>query len=227
MHHFVEVECCRLSFFLFTLNFVRFTECICFIYQRTSLLLKLIIHTQLKCSVRIKLQLKNYKLITFFTFSFTPKMAKNSQFTQFLLYFPDLLEQEEKKNIIIIVRREMPTLELKIQTKMGSKEWHHDFDSKYNEQYEWVTKCHILYKLFCSLCLLFCQYKNTWTTTATEQFDYGFVKTQKSQNPLNSIIALKIFGWQQAASIWLHNRSAEKNHDILKRVIHCIEIWAW
>lgn len=90
----------------------------------------------LKCFVRIKLQLKNYKLITFFTFLFTQRMAKSSQFIQFLLYFLDLLEQEEKKNIITIVGREMPKFELKIKTKMGSKEWHHYIDSKYFEQYE-------------------------------------------------------------------------------------------
>lgn len=144
---------------------------------------------------------------------------------------------EEKKNIIVL-GRDKPKLELKIKTKVGNKECHRYFDSKYYEQYEWMTGCPILNKLFCFPCLLFCQDQNTWTTTGycdLNNLITALSRHKKSQNHLNSVIALKTFDRQRidtaidhwkAASIQLHNRSVEKNRNILKRLIHCIEILA-
>ena len=144
---------------------------------------------------------------------------------------------EEKKNIIIL-GREKPKLELKIKTKVGSKECHRYFYSKYYEQYEWMTGCPILNKLLCFPCLLFCQHKTTWITTGCSYLNNlitALTRHKQSQNNMNSLIALKTFGRQRidtaidhwkAASIQMHNRSVEKNRDILKRLIHCIEILA-
>lgn len=127
-------------------------------------------------------------------------------------------------------RPKPPLRKLTTKIKTCTRYFHADL---YN-QYEWLTGCETIGKLFCWCCLLFVNGKGTWNENGFSDLNnlHKVIKRHTiSRAHLEAIIRLKVFGKSSIEhtideklkiSHRPHNELVEKNRAVLKRLIDVV-----